>query len=1790
MIKNDKNLRRYSTIIERALSTWETSPEEWADYIAFLSRLLRAIQAHGKDASTLPYSSDVASKLAQCLNPVLPSGVHQKALEVYAYIFATFGREYVSNHLHAFLPGLSGVLSFASLSTRPGLYDLLQNYVVQLDSHHLRPIMKSLVLSILPALEDESSEDFEQAMTIMSKLENTLHSDQNEEDLSSENAGYFWQCIFLAVITSPSRRQGALNYFTRRLPNFGVHKEAEGGSGLSPHAEAALSPEPGLLIRSFVCGLSDSQPLIQRGFLDLLVTNLPLSSSVLQERVSESDFDKLTTATVNVLLRRDMSLNRRVWSWLLGPEPKDADKPTPLAEGSGSRTIPQSHGSQQFRHFSQFGQASVERCLLSMLEHQDIHPTEKARPFRICLSLMDRWEIGGVLVPRLFLPAIKSVYTYSKRATREDSAEAIKSASLFFDGTESRLIWTELFKAARNGLEGQHNSLEDLHFFRWVVQHFNVREEEMLTVHIPLMCCYMLQCIGSQGDIPSNKLLEISECARILMGFVPARAFVPSSNQIIESNGGAAPIADSRQMAKRFYASQDGQGETATASPLQLKDMILEKTFASLGQYLLSHPDVFAKNVQTTISLLTKLPQDQALPASELVKKLCETLEQSKALDLPYSTISSAVDLSATLATHLPETHPAQQDLQYLEIALLGHLWQYLSPTNAKHHVEAVKLIWQLDDLAKPEEAVRAGLNEMMHRSSSGASLDDIGRMESIWRFTTLWIHTLPSQPVGAHPESRGLVRRGSAMTGSNAESWPRRQEILSGPLLLSLDTLLDSRLAARSVVRSLLANQTSILVVFQILFNKMSVLLDHERQPLKPHQDTQQRALKQNGRELEYVLEHVLAIMTLDDDIMWEGLSDLQASSISGLNDSDVITWFTTRTIQLIGARESSAATNEHATSILRSLLRGPHLIRLRLKNLALEDLLLGKIRASLVLPESTVQTSLLDLTVMAMRLRHMNHEDVNLNLSKRKMSLGSGRKSGVAPREEQYEMHDSGSHRPPPQLLDTLRDGFAAISSRSQLDAWLDFLAASLPFFGDMLLTNLIPLVDTFCNQVQQSFDDIAVMSDRSSDSHAFSPDNTILKLLEGLNMLLAEAHDRVSEEDLDPQRKASEASQSVLGAMASSAFKSQSTPPSRTAKANSRLTVIIAFQDAIKICVKIWLWSTSGQDVEVGDRYNAATISYYTQRLRNKTRSMLEQIFTVEPLESLEVVMTLWSRASNDHESSAVLSLLHVLTISRPKSVVPAVLDALCSRTQANHMSPSHQSSLTSDLSATDVIAFFTSYLESVDDDATDEIWPDCTAFMRDVLSNPLPFRQILPALLWVTSILAEKLDNTNFGDQRKMRRELGDQFSRLLSATFAASPFSSYLESNGSSTTSLSETDLAIGRRSMDVVVILKHVVTKLESILDSVDRITSVINIISTSLISPAFHAKSFPNTVTPDLLGLLTRMTRKAPTAKSWRREVLDAFNNPRILNSSATLTEQYWFPVLQQWSQGDKERVNDLLSRLTPPSSAGIMFGVGAAAARLKADSETQFIIRRLCLLLLASPIDSYAAQMQFVEEKLVELFQASVSSSPSATIKAELFMLCRALILSTTAINIASLWPIINDQLQSALACLGARDSHNTVFTNLSLLQAGKLLDVLVALAPDEFQLYEWLYVTDTIDAVYHPPGWSPTALADQLAENLGLDTHEDSLPSNAPAVVSTPTEHARSPFGANVGYDSEDIKAMAPNDFAESIMRPFLSQLSMNAYESTYSMEKSKPEIYRRSLLEDLLDCTTLVDHER
>ena len=1808
--KADKSVRRYATLIERTLATWETSPEEWADYIAFLGRLLKVRLGHAtlsllfaltfarpfkvirkmrhccrtlrqshqswRNASIPRCPRESTKKLWRFMPTSLPLSVYvslsQNANQKYSLCHQ---HEYLTSHLHQYLPGLSSVLSFASLSVRPGLYPLFENHILALPTTALRPALKSLLLALLPAIEEETSEDFDRAYANVETLEHKFTHYGSD--------GYFWQCLFLGVITSPSRRQGALNYMVRKLPRLTnkAHIDAKDDLGeLSAEAEAATSPEPGLLIRCFAAGLSDPQMLIQRSFLDLLVTHVPMHSPALQNKAERSDIDRLMTAALTILLRRDMSLNKRLWAWFLGPEPKGENSSTPQSAASET-------GSPQLHYFETFARYPLERCMSSMF-HADIKaPSQLVHPFRISLSLMDRWEIGGSSVPQIFLPSLKSLHAYSSRAPHADFSEVLRSASLFFDGVEAQLMWAELIDLLQTGNRSD-NLPDSLRLLEWVIEHFNIRDEEMTTVHIPLMVIYLLELALSRAENLRawDAQLCVLRSTSMLVHLIPSRVFCESQASF---NADVAPeIEPSLSLVEQYYESlrPANRKPRLPFSGVAFGQATLTR-IAWLAESSLQNQDAVALNA--LISLLASVYSKTTVKLTPSVDRLYTSVgtvldsANASSMTMPFSILSAMISLSTCLRSKGLVT---RQRFLELEPLLTYQIWHHLSPSKAKHHIEAVKAIWQVDELASPSDTLRVSLMNFMRTPSRphGVGTASEALADTVRSFAVLWLHSIPSQQNTAMPVMRGSSRRVSATaTTSDTGRITHRLESLGEPLMLTLDRLSEKSSSAAEAVKYWLRALPSLDRVLWLLLQRISKI----KHLLSDEPEARQQ--REHLRELEYYFK--LTRTVLDAALQWacECLSALEVENFSeddkresGLSFllSALVHFMSEAAFKTPGLEEEIL----NLLDLLMSSSLGPEIATFEM-----DSLLVDRLIDTLAHDENVLQVQLLRLIPVTINLRlHASHHERRETFPEndRKASMTAGRTSLLP--QQRNDRHTRLTHMqgPPARLLHCIQMGMTSRSARPYLDEWLNFLNRVLPTFADVIFSSLIPLVERLCDEIKSAFRSLQGMASSHSSEREQAPDTTILGLLEALELILARAHDRlVSEDDQDALSKQQSHGNGVLGSIAPKVFHAEG-PPSRTSQANSRLTVVLAFQDAIRTCLGMWTWSNNSQDAQTLDATSAATISFVALRLRNKTRHLLEQMFLVEPLESLEVVIVQWRSAETYAEAAAVLSLLQVMQGSRPKNVVPAVLDAICSRTNPQALPAFRQSSQTIDVSATDVALFLLAYLDMTEDDAMDEVWSDSLSFLRDVLGNPMPHRMILSPLLSVVHLLARKVGNTNFGEQRKMKRELGDIFQRLLAACFATIPSATILES-GIHGRSSEQSGRRLDFDAAKLIAVLTGAIRDAETILETSDRIATAVNTITSSLFSPAFRAKSFPANVDVELLQLLVEVQKKAPNVKSWKREVADAFNDPRLLATPLHAMEGGWLPVLYQWSFREKECMSELLSRLTPPSSAGIMFGVGASAARLEADRRTQLTLRRISLLLLSSPEDTWAFHLRAFDEKIVELSAASATSSPSSAIKAELYILCMALVLSLSPFQLSPLWPTINDTLQAALENLYATSTTEQSFTNFGLLQACKLLDQLIMMSPDEFQLHAWLYIADTIDAVYRPDNMTPTALADQVAESLGPLAMEDSqdLEPPSPSVMAG-GKPRRLLLGANLPVDIADLKALPREDFVRTVLRPFLSQLSIHAYEGVYSMEAPDTKACRHRLLRDLVDFSTIV----
>ncbi|KAL8808463.1 MAG: hypothetical protein Q9182_000013 [Xanthomendoza sp. 2 TL-2023] len=1842
--KTDKATRRYAAGIDRALSLFDTALQEWADYLPFLGRLLKALQLHPPGTSEIPHKALVAQRLSQCLNPALPAGVHQEALKVYTYIFSLIGKDGLGRDLSFYLPGLSPVLAYASLLIKPSLLSLFDTFIAALDPVDLRPALKGILLSLLPGLEEESGEELERTHDILQRLRTTIaggpHGNEDVQITSGDH--FFWQCLFLVAITSTSRRQGVLAYLQRHLPRLGKATTSpkpvdegpvEHKPQLSPGIAAVTSPEPGLLIRCFIAGLSDDQLLVQRGYLDLLVTHLPLDSEVLLRKVPPEDHVRLVTAAASVVARREMSLNRRLWTWFLGPdEPSTGKKGAAATSGIGGGR--DSAQGQRVKYFRGYGLNLLVQGILNMLGNNAATPVEKARPFRISLALMDQWEIGGFVVPKIFLPALKSVWRYQRAApTSEAFDEVLRSAIVFFDGVESRLIWDEISNKLLQATDMEkpdpevyQQSLELAHF---VIKHFNLQEEEMLTRHIPLLVLSLLlkskSLTGSRKGRPEERLVDqMLDLIGKLLDMIPRRAFGSQDSKPTSLSRDTTQNLDLNNKSfltdMRTYYVNGRENSRLDASRIDNKVIarLITQNIVQVVTHELYSGRGAGRFFEAGISILEKIFRRTSvahlLNVTEILSSAqlaSQVLTSENDFVVQFKDFTNIVFLLETLHVALSSTSWLEDHrLRPILSNILAGLWPYLSPASPKTNVEAVRCVWRLQSLSIDRKLVESCIVALMVKRNQDSEKDDLD-VESARRFATLWSQSNSSH--GSHARRSSLV----PVTPKTATSVTKasNEHILARPLLLILDSLEDRKTAIFTFTSGWLQSSVNVQIILAFLQQKLrAAWLIRDG----PSTSAQIIDIDDDLIDLDEYLYYLRTLYNLVEHTP----SEMWPTLLSRINDNDVdqevmnqANYPGSSLIERIN--QSSGVTNQVSlTKICLKVLQGKgsalgvssmaNLSRLKQTSVSLlqeivvrsnslddiegevESPIVATLSAAIEEADHPLQVSSMALVSAWLRRRLSDKTHSMGRTHRRDLSSDhdSHRTSSVErPKEESRELPAT----PPPALLDCVLKALGSGGSQPVLYHWIQFLDFCLPYYNSIIIQILMPLVERFAKTVGSLFDDLRSSFQQKDvqNTSAQAPINTIIELLNGTEQLLGHAHNRLTEdESTQNSTKTPEQVQGFFGNMVSGVFASEG-HKSRPMTANNRLTVILCFKDAVKLCLRIWSWGADSSESSSHNPVLTGSFNYTSLRLRNRARRVLEHLFAAESLECLETLVEAWYRSKplkkSDLTPAVVLNLLHVLDGSRPRNTIPAIFNALYSRTNPNALDPDRKSTLASELVDTDLARFLVEYTRSLEDDAMDEIWSDCMAFLKDILSNPLPHRQSLPKLLEFTALLGTKIDNTNFGENRKRRRELSDLFLRQLTATFTIKPLSFNVEFPPARNQKLPDDHSQPNR--MPSVLADDHIVSVLAAILPNVskilvdsDRITAASSTISAQVIVPTLRSKSFPQNVTLKFLDLLLSLTQVHEASKTWRRDIADAFVDPRLFcHHSHELVDSGWLPLIRQWIVLDKDRMDDFVSRLPSPTSAGIMFGVGASSARLEADRKAQLNLRRVATLLLAATGDGFVEKIGTIQEKIADLLTATSASSPSSAIRPEIYMVLRALVLKVLPVHLALFWPLITKELQEAISSLfpgRSQDKYNIH----CVVHACKLLDVLVLIAPEDFQMRQWLFITDTIDAVYRPQGLEPRALIDELAEDL-----DASAGTSQSVTISAP--------GAQIGgrkplLTTEILESIPTEELVSRALRPFLRQLSINAFESTYSMRGFDWQACYEDLLLDLFDEKSLV----
>ncbi|OJT08448.1 Protein dopey [Trametes pubescens] len=1751
----DPKYKKYTQQVEKCLNSFE-SVHEWADFIAFLKQLLKTLQSY-QQFKEIPRKVVVSKRLAQCLNPALPNGVHQRALDVYSHVFAVLGSEGLQRDLALWSSGLFPFFEYASTAVKPTVLNLFDTNYLPLQAG-LRPVMKAFILALLPGLEEETGEYFDKVLGLLDRLAGTI------------SQSFFFQNIWLVMLTTPPARGTALTYLAKRLPPFKADED------ITP----IVGDDIGLMIRAFSAALEDDDLLVRRAALDILLQSLHIDG-IAVKKAQEDDRAILMRAATSVVLRRDLALNRRLYAWLLGP--------------SESNTA-------QVEYYKTHSLG----LLSSTLRNEMFYPSQEysqSRPFKIFISLLDKYEIGLPLTETLVYDALKSLRALLQSGT--DAGDDLSmTGSTLYEAVEPHALWSRLLSVVLSDITSGQANGEGCTMVQYLLQRFHAHDEEIETIHLPVVFSAITSVITTHARDDASSfpaalnalplLRDILE--KIPQGALKSRPVLPGQAQSSQAD------EDAIVFAYRFYG--------ITLQPPSVNARHSDIPFAVAFEDVVSLSSAAAKALLDGPAdpSLARSQRDVLLLSLSLLDMLLSRQEDEG--DVIFSVNWDPTGWLSTLLACLAQTNVAfvtvdrfitvatkihgrttlqpgfKLDQRVYMVPMINVLLKYLRPSYSAYHMRAVNLIWSLERLSR-QPHVEAVISQSLSATQPTELQDACEAFGVLWRLTE--DSTLP----GVH---------------------------LKVPMMTLLETLRSDDPKLRRIGETWMrcSLKSYLRVLDPILFDLFDPTIRYSPST------TELRGKQLQGfvydrpfdqRYVNYLLETLLSVVKFGG----QGFSKIARStpisrSLYGTllqRLQDVSATFPDATyMDIIVSQLLIRLLQSEPKPSLLPIMQPFHIVAQNLSVDLLQALVARGEVDSITLQslESVViqklffcvHTGRLDLQN---KLLHLLHSVITASISEGRVAAqvergadGISLQDSPIPRRESHAVH--------PLLVQTLVDGISTPSNRPLLQHWLDFIMMTVPQFKETLRAVVTPLSDCVCRQLRLALGEILEASaegSHSDDIVSYTTDADFLMLLTTLERLTLLSMTRVAgeqpqEEDQSADRTAQESS-GLLGYV-SNVFSSEGTTNANEDPSLTRSSDHRCLHNAVRVLYAMWDKLNIPQDGRWGSQEESLVLIY--GRAKTRTKRVLEHLFRAHSSEVLEAVVDCWHdqvlTRPDSVETSTAYDLVDVLTTSA-QNAVHMLCESISCRTPGLSERTKKTTAL-ADLSDMTLFDFLEQYMKRLEGPLALQVWNRFLQLAKDLLVSLREFRPQAFAALKCFTVLADKVSQTTALDDRRLRKDLQETYGKLLdicvlsgraveSGSWIRRSQREALAANGrespsptlrapetkvdeknASSVSLPLPEGAKSSYGGDVtqqvnVYIASDALPSLRKFLVDSDKILAACNQIVYNIVNPALKGKARPLDLEEDVVAIIREMAKISVAVKAWRTPVAESLNDNRCFNSTAEAGEQ-WMPMIKSFFDTDRTALPELLGKITTAPSANIF-----------TNREYEMLLRslnlrRLSYVILSAEKNHFLAHLPSIQEKLVD----TLRNVSAPIVQSEVYLCVRVLLCRLSPHNLSSFWPVILTELYRIFEQILDNVPGDGSEELGLILSACKLLDLLLVLQTEEFQIHQWIFITDTVDAVYRPDDWFPEALLDRLAEVVGaLPAGENTVPRSAAQALtpSVPSKHMRRPI----------LHSLRQIDSVRDLV-PFFSSASITSYESVYhSGGLVDWQAVERGLLEDLFE---------
>ncbi|KAJ3177300.1 hypothetical protein HDU87_004552 [Geranomyces variabilis] len=1836
-LNKDPKYRRYVQAIDKILQSFDTI-SEWADVIGFLTRLAKTLLAH-PGHTAIPRRLVLSKRLAQCLNPALPAGVHQKTIEIYAIILEASGTPQMAEDLPMWSHGLFPFLQNSTTSLKPAVLSLYEKYYLPLGLR-LKPCLKGLILALLPVLEEESGEFFGRGIALLDSLS------------TSVGQSYFYQCLWLSLISTPHLRLAAVNYLLKRMPKL-----------TSPEDVAVvIGNQTGLLARALSCVLGDDVALVQRGGLELLVVHFPLSFSLFED----DDLTLVLQAAATVVLRKDMSLNRRLYAWLL-----DAHEGTKL-------------GDRPRKHLA------LALKALFYLEAEDINVL--AKPYKILISLLDKSEIGQPVLQDILIDVIWSLRQHTARWD-DRSNELMQTATMFMDMVEPSLIWKQAYQI----IGGEHFDCPDgaqgCEVIEFILVHFKWHDEETQRLHLPFLYkAIIARLIGCGATAPPSilrlcNLIGAVISPEVLSNSWPLRDYVDALTDSSTDLPPTEPDTESTEMLPTidlyYKLVDDGHASSAKFHNINflIGKPVMQSAFDNLLAFVPSTIPVIAKEtLSEDDEHAHRIAQLSFIELTKAINTLSSHLDPLKERTLVVGGDDLAADgervaedpeppvwlgplmklccvtdtfptlnaaLSCLLKLYTGNTHTVSRPaaLQIFVRAAVPKLWEFLSAEQTAYQTRTVELLWLLCDVSSPY-IVEEVIAQNMSAGTPLAQLDSFEKFGVFWRL--------------------------SENAGSSANA------IFSRPLFLLFDALRSNhpsiRRGGEAWFRNYVASYSSVVdSLISVLLHK-SISRKHSVSLIDGEEINVYRYTNPfNEAQTDYAWESFLGVMRFADR---EFLKSVWTAIVRRKDFIDAIRWsqreyqiqsekltygelliiLCLRFIESEPAQEANGPSPTRYESIQIHAAECLHFMLTRTDHMnyhllvVTQTVTIRKLLHCIEIQHLELQPVLLQIlhAISALMSPHRALQEVGGRSHKSESTgslpkdLGSSPARQPTPEVEHAhadQVRSSGefprlrSIGSSPAFVRAVLNAITRPSNRPVLQHWMDFVLSSLPFLRKSFRRLLLPLIQKMCAELIQyrvKLSDYMARFTGDDPSRAFTEhtvmdttacrDHDALVLLHGLQEIITaclseSSSERDGAKGLQPSGGGLKF---ITGYVASVFGADEKGGEGESAQQKMKETLLNMLPRIFRIFQELFVafertqrpkrlaraGSKSGavDGGHEGVPPSAAAFSQVSDRLRSRVRRFLNAMYRVHPVDTLESLVEVWMAENKSasleetHDGPVSVRMIHSIDGCVPRTAVHMIVDlvrehaALDSSPQRNQPRRSARKART--LSDASLIAFLVTYCELWIPPANlSETWVSVAALAREACAQTAQYRHLYLPILKLLGGYMTKLGASQMPDDKRLHKECEELYQKVCDycTLIAGKAFDQGLWRKSAQTSDAPDADTTLHQSADGQELALPEIVGPRRAAKES-DESQEIILYYANHAVPNMRHFVHDQDRV----LALLSNMVyyivaphfRNKQNHKSRLNPTLDLLcAMAKVPNSQKAWRREAWdafldpkfFEMNLPAARSWRTIVHTMMSSDKEKVAELISRISAVPSTTIFMSKEQETAIRAHSVRRLSFAIFSGPIDQYVPKLPSIQEKLVDIFKSGTGPMIVEVYLCLRVLLSRVSPHHLANFWPTILTELIQTF------DRHMSVVDAdkagdlTAFLAACKFLDMVLVLRIEAFQWHQWIFVTETQEPsdVRGAPP-RPVAFIDKLCQSWTGSPSDKLWDLPSPSTIQPRAGH--------------DPHSKTPRQRPFLLMRtisdkrdldPFFQSISRQAYQETYTL--AQPDL---DFLETMLESEFLV----